>query len=147
MLTTVEGNSNSFLPTKEISSLRPTQDPMSSHRNIAGLLNQHPEKLSTKLEDNLVGISAGLNLPFTKFHFVRSMTFLIATTLFSTQGSQLFSFPLIQQRATSESVQQNTSFNSTRFFNPTRTSLINLLRVKQPKSSNLGIVSDFKPSF
>ncbi|CAB4021855.1 Hypothetical predicted protein, partial [Paramuricea clavata] len=65
------------------------------------------------------------------------------TTLFSIQGSQLFSFPLTQQRATSESVQQNISCKLIRFSTPMSTSRINLLRNEPlqiiPQKSKLSV--------
>ena len=146
-LTTSAGTSTSTLPTKEFFSAQPAFTLSTSNscdHKIEGPLNQQPEKHSFKLEDNRVGISAGFTSPLTKYHISGSTTFRIATTLFSIQDSQLFSFPLTQQRATSESVQQKMSCNLVRFSTPRSTSRINLLSSKHRKSSNRGIVSVFK---
>jgi hypothetical protein len=53
-------------------------------RRKEGPENQHPAK--QRLEDIRVGTSAGLTSPLTNLHLSRSTTFLIETTLFSTQG-------------------------------------------------------------
>ena len=71
-----------------------------------------------------VGISAGLCNPATFLQYFHSTSFLITTTQFSTQGFKVFHFPLIQYKATSESVQQltlliTTRFSITRFTSPT----------------------------
>ena len=72
-----------------------------------------------------------------------SINNLTLTTRFSTQGFQPFSFPLIQHKATSESVQQNVSLIKQRLLIATTISLKSLLNKTQPNNSKRGIDKAF----
>ena len=88
----------------------------------------------------LDGTSAGLLSVGQYLQLSTGRRLLISLTLFCTDSFHSLSMPLIQQSATSESLQQVIFLTRTSHFRAPSTAVTNLASMTAAKSSNLGIV-------